>query len=70
VRSKALHVALAIWLEAGMKKSRTISLTQRMTKELGLQRDSTRRARRQLEEAGLIEVEMRTGCAPVVTILD
>lgn len=67
---KAIHVGLALWHLAGMKKSRTIKLTRGPLKELGVLKDSKRRALLALEREGLISVDCPPGSNLVVTLLD
>ena len=65
---KTLHVGLAIWLEAGMRNSAVVPLSNVMGQRFGLDRNSKYRGLIWLEEAGLIAVERKLGRAPVVTI--
>ncbi len=67
---KALHVGLAIWFFAGMKRSRIISLNLSQPEKFGFDRFSGSRALAALEKAGLVLVERHPGRKPVVTILD
>jgi hypothetical protein len=67
---KALHVAVVIWFLAGIKRKRSISLSNTALKELGVDRFSKARALRALEEVGLVSVKRPPGCNPVVTIID
>ena len=67
---KALHVAIVLWFWAGIKKSRTVLLSNKTLKELGVSRYAKKRALTALEDAGLITVKNQKGRAPVVTIID
>ena len=67
---KSLHVAVALRFWAGVKKIRSIKLSNRSLKDLGITRYSKKRALKNLELAGLIIVKSHTGRAPTVTILD
>jgi hypothetical protein len=49
---KALHVALALWHEAGIARSRTIPFRPARAREFGMSRDTARRGLRELERAG------------------
>ena len=68
-RGRALQVALVLWLEAGMKKSATVSLTHARLREMGVDRSAARRGLVQLERLGLVSVLRRNGAAPRVTIV-
>jgi hypothetical protein len=65
---KALHVALAIWRQAVLKKSMTTSLPNGPLAEYGVKERAKRAALLALEGAGLIRVEWKPGCNPIVTI--
>ena len=65
---KALHVALAIWRQAVLKKSMTTSLPNGPLAEYGVKGRAKRAALLALEGAGLIQVEWKAGCNPIVTI--
>ena len=65
---KTLHAGLAIWLEAGMRNSAVVPLSNVTGQRLGLDRNAKYRALSWLEEAGLITVERKLGRAPIVTI--
>ena len=65
---KALHVALAIWRQAVLKKSMTISLPNGPLAGYGVKGRAKRAALLALEGAGLIQVEWKPGCNPIVTI--
>ena len=65
---KALHVALAIWRQAALKKSMTTSLPNGPLAGYGVKERAKRAALLALEAAGLIHVEWKPGCNPIVTI--
>ena len=65
---KALHVAIAIWLIAGMKNNRNIDLSYNVLEEMGVDHHVTYLGLTALEEAGLISVIRNNGCYPAVTI--
>jgi hypothetical protein len=69
-RGKALHVGNALWFLAGVKRKRTVTLSSRPLRELGVKRHAVYRALRALEKAGLVSVERHPGRQPVVTILE
>jgi hypothetical protein len=66
--SKALHVALLLWREAGCLRSRTIRLCLGGQLPAGLNRQSARRGLRRLASAGLVTVRQRPGCGLEVTL--
>ena len=67
---KSLHVGIALWLEAGLRKSAVVPLSNVTGRLFGLDRNSKYRGLDWLEGVGLIAVERKLGRAPVVTILD
>ena len=67
---KALHVAIALWFLAGVKRTRTVPLSGSVLDELGVSRYSGYRALTALEHAGLVRVERHRGRNPIVTILE
>jgi hypothetical protein len=69
LRGRALHVGVALWHLAGMRKSATVSLSRRVLDELGVRRHSGYRALKSLEAVGLVGVSRRPGRLPRVTLL-
>jgi hypothetical protein len=67
---KALHVALAIWRQAALKRSVTIPLPNGALAGYGVKKQAKRVALLALERAGLIQVEWKPGCNPIVTIIE
>jgi hypothetical protein len=67
---RALHVAVALWFMAGIKRERTLKVPQKVLRELGMDRFAFYRALDALELAGLVAAVRRNGCSPVVTILE
>jgi hypothetical protein len=67
---KTLHIAIALWFLAGLKRKRTVALSDAVPRVLGVDRYAKYRALNALEEAGLVSVERHVGRSPVVTILD
>jgi hypothetical protein len=65
---KVLHVALAIWRQAALRKSTTIALPNSPLAGYGVNRRAKRAALLALEKAGLIRVEWKPGRNPIVTI--
>jgi hypothetical protein len=70
LKGQTLHVGLALWFLAGMKRSQSVALSNSVLQDLGVSRYSGYRALQVLEGAGLISVDRHTGRNPVVTILD
>ena len=70
LKGQALHVGMALWFLAGIKRNGTITLSGSVLEDLGVSRHSGYRALHALESAGLISVDRYTGRNPVVTILD
>jgi hypothetical protein len=70
LKGHALHVGIALWFLAGLKKRGTVTLSSSVLKDLGVSRFSGYRALQALESAGLISVDRHIGRNPVVTILD
>jgi hypothetical protein len=66
---KALHVAIAIWFLAGMKRLPTVSLQPSVLRHFGIKRHAAYRGLTALEKAGLVSVERHRGRAPRVTLL-
>jgi hypothetical protein len=66
---KALHVALAVWHQAGLKRSAVLSFNQSRLADMGVSRDSARRGLRELERLQLVSVVRHDGRKPIVTIL-
>ena len=67
---KALHVGIALWHLAAMKKSARVSLSGSVLSSFGVDRFAASRALTSLERAGLVQVERHDGWRAVVTILD
>ena len=65
----ALHVAVAIWFQAGLKNKSQVSISLSRLQHLGAERDSARRGLAALEDAGLISVVRHVGRKPIITIL-
>ena len=63
---RALHVALFLWLKAGIIKSALVTVN---LSRLSVDRSAASRGLAALEAAGLIRVERKPGRKPLVTIL-
>lgn len=67
--AKGANMAVALWYRHGMEGS-PVKVTTRLREEYGMSRKSARRALDLMEKAGLVKVERRNGCAPLVTLLE
>lgn len=67
---KALHVAIVLWLLAGLKRARTVALASKYLVKCEVGRHSAYRALLALERAGLVAVVRGRGRQPLVTLLD
>jgi hypothetical protein len=67
---KALQVALLLAHRAGVTGRSEVVLSLRDWKMMGVAKDGRARALSRLEEAGLVDVSVRPGRSPVVTLLD
>lgn len=65
-----LSVALALWFEAGRRKSMEVTLTTAILERFSVNRKAKYRALASLEKAGLVSVYRQPRRNPVVTILD
>ena len=67
---KTLHVAMVLWLLAGIARRRTVRWAPAIAATLGIGRHAAYRGLAALEAAGLITVDRRNGRCPVVTVND
>ena len=67
---KALHVALLLWKESGIKRNRTIRFNLSATLTMGMRSGSARRGLRALATAKLVTVRHHPGQALEVTLLE
>lgn len=65
---RALAVGVALWFKAGLTGSHTVKPTGALWQQFGLTRQAVYRGLRQLESAGLVEVDRAPGKNPVVLI--
>jgi len=65
-----LAVGLAVWFEAGRRRSREVRLTTAILKRFNVNRKAKYRALESLEKVGLVRVHREPRKNPVVTILD
>jgi hypothetical protein len=66
---RALHVGIAVWFLAGMKRDRTVALSPSVLAELGVNRHAAYRAVGALERANLLSVSRKCGRAPIVSVI-
>ncbi|HIA08393.1 MAG TPA: hypothetical protein EYN73_04830 [Chromatiaceae bacterium] len=67
---KALHVGIVLWFQAGLRRSTTLPLSNGVLRLFGVDRHAKSRALDVMEQAKLITCERRSGCSPIVTLLD
>jgi hypothetical protein len=67
---KALHVGIALWYRAGMKRCRDIPLALSGLLAFGVDRYAASRGLKALEAARLVSVIRHVGRQPVVTLLE
>lgn len=67
---RTLRVGLALWYLVGLKSSRSVKPTWETWRRFELSPDAGRRGLAALEAAGLVSVDRRPGCCPVVTLID
>jgi hypothetical protein len=66
----ALHIGMLLWFEAGCRRKRTVAFCLARGQGMRLSGDTTRRALRALERAGLVSVVRQPGRGLEVTLLD
>jgi hypothetical protein len=64
----AIKIGLVLWYLTGLRKSSTVTLSTKMLKEFKIDRSTKYRGLKQLELAGLVEVNRRLKKNPIVTI--
>ena len=67
---RALHVGLALWFWAGIKRSGQVALSISRLSMLGVSRFAAYRGLAALERVGLVAVHRQRGRKPIVTILE
>jgi hypothetical protein len=68
---KAIHVAIGIWVWAGIKNSRQVAFSMSwLQRTFGVNRCSGYRGLTALEKVGLVSVSRHRGRKPLVTLLD
>ncbi len=67
---RALHVGLALWFWAGIKRSGQVALSISRLSMLGVNRFAAYRGLAALEQVGLVAVQRQKGRNPIVTILE
>ena len=65
---KAVNVALGIWHLGRLTKKKTVRLSQKTMRELGINRNAVYRGLENLEKAGLIHVDRQCGKNSIITI--
>ncbi len=62
-------MGLAIWFLSGLTKESQVKVTRRALNNFSTPPDAYRRGLQQLEDAGLVSVIRKNGCAALVTLL-
>jgi hypothetical protein len=70
LKGKTAEVSLVLWYLAGMMKSTTFPVSNKIPLEFGVDRHAKRRALKQLKDANLIRILQLPGRSPIVTILE
>jgi hypothetical protein len=70
LRGRALHVALLVWKESGIRRDRTVHLNISATAKIGIHPDTARRGLQALASAKLVAVTHHPGQALEVTLLE
>jgi len=66
-----LRVALVLWFLSGLnRQAKTVALSGKVLRELGVERHAAYRGLAVLEAAGLVAVVRAPGRSPVVTLLE
>lgn len=65
---KSFTVGMAVWYLRGLRQSERVSLTPATWEQFGLDRFAVGRGLKQLESAGLVNVERHRGRCSLVTI--
>lgn len=66
---KSLHVGIALWFLAGIRRTSSVALPNGILKLFGVDRHAKYRALNWLEQDGLIEQKRHDGCSPIVILL-
>ena len=67
---KTLHVSLALWFAFGIEKRARFRFTSKWYRWFDIGPHTLRKSLHRLRDAGLIHVEHKPGCSPIVTMLD
>ena len=67
---KTLHVAIALWLAYGIERQERFRFTPKWHNIFYISPPTLRKSLHRLQEAGLIRLEYRPGCSPIVTLLE
>ena len=63
-------VSVALWFEAGCRRSKDVPLRQELIRQFGFHGDTALRAIRELEKAGLVAIHHLPGALLHITLLD
>src|SRR5262249_2891320 len=67
-KGKVLHVAMALWFLAGVKRSRKVKFSVSSLDDMGVDRFAAARALSVLEGLGLVSVVRKSGRKAIVTL--
>ncbi len=67
---KTFQVSIALWFAFGIEKRTRFRFTPKWYRWFDLSPHTLRKSLHRLQEAGLIRLEYRPGCSPIVTMLE
>jgi hypothetical protein len=67
---QCLHVGIVLWHEVGIAGSRTVKFRPSKASRYGMHRDTSRRALKRLQKAGLINTHIRPGQCLEIEVLN
>lgn len=67
---RSLAIGVALWFKAGLTSTNRVKPTSTLWRQFGLSRQTVYRGLRQLESAGLVEVQRAQGKNPIVLLKD
>jgi len=65
---KTLHVGIALWFIAGLKKDKVVKMQKKIREEMGISRQAYHAALEHLEASGLISVQRKPGATPIIEL--
>ena len=67
---KCLHIGVVLWLLVGLRRTDTFRLEYKWLTRFGVSRWAVYRNLEKLKQAGLVAIQQRAGCCPVITIIN